>query len=275
MPSDREVAERMKAAKELISKWSWSDQRELTLAGFIAEAFAEREATARREAAAEATEADWRDALAEIARRLIARLEGPPFDTSGAPMASTTHLSYEIGLMRVALGWPVELDAEMFRRDYAEIFNSIRALSPSPTSARPEQTTFRCTGACRQSGACDCIPANHVPSPTSDRESAAARDVLAERRRQVAAEGWTPEHDDSHLRGEMALAAACYAITDFPSETASHACEALWPWSAQWWKPKSLRRNLVRAGALILAEIERLDRARERSDDRKGGEHDG
>ena len=34
----------------------------------------------------------------------------------------------------------------------------------------------------------------------------------------------------------------------------------LWPWAAEWWKPKDCRRNLVRAGALILAEIERLDR---------------
>lgn len=33
-----------------------------------------------------------------------------------------------------------------------------------------------------------------------------------------------------------------------------------WPWPSKWWKPKSQRRDLVRAGALILAEIERLDR---------------
>ena len=35
-------------------------------------------------------------------------------------------------------------------------------------------------------------------------------DVLAERHRQVEAEGWTPEHDDTHARGEMASAAACW-----------------------------------------------------------------
>ena len=35
-----------------------------------------------------------------------------------------------------------------------------------------------------------------------------------------------------------------------------------WPhtWDASWWKPKDRRRDLVRAGALIIAEIERLDR---------------
>lgn len=39
----------------------------------------------------------------------------------------------------------------------------------------------------------------------------AAADVLAERRRQIETEGWTPEHDDRHNAGEMALAASCYA----------------------------------------------------------------
>ena len=34
-----------------------------------------------------------------------------------------------------------------------------------------------------------------------------------------------------------------------------------WPWHRQWWKPKNARRDLVRAAALIVAEIERLDRA--------------
>lgn len=34
-----------------------------------------------------------------------------------------------------------------------------------------------------------------------------------------------------------------------------------WPWSRAWWKPASRRRCLIKAGALILAEIERIDRA--------------
>ncbi|MFH7191305.1 hypothetical protein ACHWGL_30855, partial [Klebsiella pneumoniae] len=38
-----------------------------------------------------------------------------------------------------------------------------------------------------------------------------AADVLAERRRQVEAEGWSPEHDDAHGRGEIARAACSYA----------------------------------------------------------------
>ncbi|HHG5409119.1 TPA: hypothetical protein ACPWMT_005896, partial [Pseudomonas aeruginosa] len=47
-------------------------------------------------------------------------------------------------------------------------------------------------------------PGNSVPQ--------AWLDVQAERRRQVEAEGWTPEHDDGHSHGQMARAAACYAL---------------------------------------------------------------
>lgn len=85
-------------------------------------------------------------------------------------------------------------------------------------------------------------------------------DVQAERRRQVEAEGWTPEHDN----GEMARAAACYALagSSAPNDgTAALLVSLAWPWDEQWWKPSTARRDLVKACALALAEIERLDRA--------------
>ena len=44
----------------------------------------------------------------------------------------------------------------------------------------------------------------------------AARDVLAERQRQIEVEGWTPEHDDAHSLGQMASAALCYLAEDIP-----------------------------------------------------------
>ncbi|HCG0240758.1 TPA: hypothetical protein NI943_005591 [Pseudomonas aeruginosa] len=84
-------------------------------------------------------------------------------------------------------------------------------------------------------------------------------DVLAERRRQVEAEGWTPEHDDEHDNGEMALAAASYAA--YAHIELSGDLPFCWPWDQQWWKPTTTRRDLVKACALGLAEIERLDRA--------------
>ncbi|MGU1552863.1 hypothetical protein ACSERV_30275 [Pseudomonas aeruginosa] len=91
-------------------------------------------------------------------------------------------------------------------------------------------------------------------------------DVQTERRRQVEAEGWTPEHDDQHSDGQMAQAAGCYALhaggigTDWPGGIRNGSA-LFWPWDEEWWKPKSARENLVRAGALVLAEIERLDRS--------------
>ena len=92
--------------------------------------------------------------------------------------------------------------------------------------------------------------------------SAAARDVLAERQRQISVEGWTPEHDDEHSSGELALAAACYAlVANQPLERKAPMCPGSWPWRYEWWKPSDRRRDLIKAGALILAEIERLDRA--------------
>jgi hypothetical protein len=89
--------------------------------------------------------------------------------------------------------------------------------------------------------------------------SAAAADVLAERKRQVEAEGWTIEHDDRHPDGELAVAAACYAAHERLSDFA--LVREIFPWRDEWWKPSDRRRDLVKAAALIIAEIERLDRA--------------
>lgn len=83
----------------------------------------------------------------------------------------------------------------------------------------------------------------------------ATRDVLAERRRQIEVEGWTTTCDDEHSAGQMARAAACYAAIN------SKPVPSMWPWAPEWWKPRDDRRNLIKAAALIIAEIERLDRA--------------
>lgn len=99
--------------------------------------------------------------------------------------------------------------------------------------------------------------------------TSAAYDVLAERHRQVTEEGWNSKCDDTHKNNEMAFAAACYAfhaaaaswdMEDNGIPYDSHPTPKNWPWEPEWWKPKSARRDLVKAGALILAEIERLDR---------------
>lgn len=101
-------------------------------------------------------------------------------------------------------------------------------------------------------------------------------EIAAERERQIKKEGWSSKHDDQHRDGSLSRAAACYAahasayqrvasdvdMTVYRKvEPRQSTGEFGWPWAAKWWKPKDPRRDLVRAGALIVAEIERLDRA--------------
>lgn len=95
----------------------------------------------------------------------------------------------------------------------------------------------------------------------ADEVTEAARDVLAERRRQIEAEGWSASHDDGHMSGEMARAAACYALSS--AGWKREALLEIWPvrqWVSMWFKPTGRRRDLVKGAALMIAEIERLDR---------------
>ncbi len=103
------------------------------------------------------------------------------------------------------------------------------------------------------------VTAARAAPAAGDAQTEAARDVLAERHRQITAEGWTPAHDDAHADEQLARAAACYALPQGDYEIPDPP--EFWPWDAYWWKPGDRRRELIKAGALILAEIERLDRA--------------
>lgn len=96
--------------------------------------------------------------------------------------------------------------------------------------------------------------------------------IYKERNRQLREEGWTPEHDAGHADGELSRAAECYVVA---AQTAMIRDDAAryhtvhkggpggrWPWSQDWWKPSNDPiRNLIKAGALIAAEIDRLQRA--------------
>lgn len=85
----------------------------------------------------------------------------------------------------------------------------------------------------------------------------AAQDVVLERQRQVSAEGYSLYRDDGYVKGELSEAGATYAsLAGNPG-----ALSTQWPWGAKTFKPSAdRRRDLVKAAALILAEIERLDR---------------
>ena len=93
-------------------------------------------------------------------------------------------------------------------------------------------------------------------------------DVFEERKRQVSELGWTLDHDDAHDGGELAAAAACYAQLAHSPKCGLFIKPDDWPWHEDHWSPSTPRRMLVKSGALILAEIERLDRMAART----GGE---
>lgn len=83
--------------------------------------------------------------------------------------------------------------------------------------------------------------------------------IAAERVRQVEAEGYSADHDADHLNGQLARAAACYVMPSTLRES-NDLPPRPWPWHHRYWKPRpdDRVRELVKAGALIAAEIDRL-----------------
>lgn len=110
---------------------------------------------------------------------------------------------------------------------------------------------------------------DHYQAQIDDRQplkgsEAVAAEILAERQRQVRGWGWSPEHDDLYLHHELVRAAETYLEAGrltAQTEAAHTRLLSRWPWAASWFKPRDARRNLIKAAALIVAEIERIDRA--------------
>ncbi|PJG67788.1 hypothetical protein [Acinetobacter seifertii] len=100
--------------------------------------------------------------------------------------------------------------------------------------------------------------------------SQAVIDVLNERERQIQIKGWTNEHDDAYEKNELTRAASGYVNhvvgrswtynKERPETYRDEEVPEFWPWAGNFWKPKSPREDLVRAAAILIAEIERLDR---------------
>lgn len=92
--------------------------------------------------------------------------------------------------------------------------------------------------------------------------------IAAERARQVEVEKWSEGHDDEHTEGQLGGAAACYAIVAYAQmagwvKGSEQSPAHYWRWDRTWWKPSDdVIRNLARAGALIAAEIDRIQRAK-------------
>jgi hypothetical protein len=100
--------------------------------------------------------------------------------------------------------------------------------------------------------------------------------ITAERQRQIESEGYTYEHDDAEKPGALTAAAVCYASMAGSGPQLRNAIREQstvlglaprgWPWNDKDWKPgnddsnQSRITELVKAGALIAAEIDRLQR---------------
>ena len=112
---------------------------------------------------------------------------------------------------------------------------------------------------------CYCRCSTLLPSPPEAAEKATGCELIAaERQRQIEKEGWTSEHDGQHDNMELATAASCYlddAIV--PRDWSDHdllSAPIRWPWDVADWKSTKgdTLRQLVKAGALIAAEVDRI-----------------
>lgn len=187
------------------------------------------------------------------------------------------------GGVRIGVGFPVlEIagvvkDGDQFARRIVDLLNGpAHGWTVEPRTAAPTVVDLIHTDGRRIPVNVDVeeIAALHqFPRPIT----LALRDVAEERERQrrpvgvQGGEGWSVDHDNRHSTGELAAAAGVYALTSARliaerpgGETLNEIAPnltAFWPWASSWWKPDGgIRRMLVKAAALIIAEIERLDR---------------
>ena len=104
-----------------------------------------------------------------------------------------------------------------------------------------------------------------LPCDRCDARTPAGADLISlERVRQVTDKGYSIAHDTEHDSAELLLAARCYLSDIVNASVAAdevRGCPWEWPWSSSAWKPTpdDVIRQLVKAGALIAAEIDRLE----------------
>ena len=97
--------------------------------------------------------------------------------------------------------------------------------------------------------------------------------IADERKRQIEVEGWNAEHDAQYTHNELISAAMCYLqpetvrtynrLWESRNPDNINIPPSLWPWDEKWWKPTPENRikELVKTGALIAAEIDRIQNA--------------
>lgn len=100
--------------------------------------------------------------------------------------------------------------------------------------------------------------------------------VKVERQNQMNKHGYTPDHDDLHIDGSIADAAACYAANqenlwkdDYTNlHNGIPGLDLLWPWESEYFKKeeKSRKEQIITACAMLMAEYERLERLEAKND---------
>lgn len=137
---------------------------------------------------------------------------------------------------------------------------------PAEASVPAAGDALPATGAEHTAGA-DQSPPGDQDAPTPllavDSLSPAFMAVLAERRRQQGEEGYSAESDDALTDYQLPRAAACYVLA--ASGVARHKATLFWPFEQPIKVAEDRRRNLIKAAALLLAEIERIDRDAEQA----------
>lgn len=105
---------------------------------------------------------------------------------------------------------------------------------------------------------------SHIASPDSQPSGVSLIEI--ERNRQIEQLGYDIKHDELYSKNELADAAICYACApeirdQDDEETGTSLNVVLWPWDEKYWKPtpNDRKKELVKAGALIAAQIDRIN----------------
>lgn len=214
----------------------------------------------------------WREYAAQI--EAVSDVPGYPFPV-GPSAEDCLQMAALIGAAQLA--WELVALPEHEQSDYADAYASVaadfNALLPQTGEGEGADRADPSLAEAENLNRTAIEKLRGQTEAASDTDRVMA-DIAAERRRQVEVEGFTTDHDGCWPYGELAEAAACYASgkplflesrTRRPSSMNPDGdlvvrYAPIWPWAEEWWKPKTRRHNLVRAGALITAEIERIDR---------------
>lgn len=190
----------------------------------------------------------------ERLREIVAGLEGYADDdkrvwySPGLIRAAFTELLSRRTSTGEAVAWPGREFCEVAARNVRKLAAALRNKEDARVAADAAQ-------------AIEALLSTHPTTVDDAMVERAWSEVVAERARQISAEGWTPEHDDAHRQGELLRAAVIY-LWHGTTNGASYegGTPNGWTWEPEWWKPKDRHSNLVRAGALCLAERDRCIR---------------